>query len=142
MTIKELLAAGSGAGGALLVLLEITPIKINPISAALRWLGRALNRETLDRLAKIEKQLAEHIRVDDERDADAHRAQILRFNVELIQRVPHTREDYIEILTVIDGYESYCRDHSEYKNNRAGCAIDNIKRCYNDRLRKRDFAEM
>lgn len=140
MTIKELLAVGGGAGGVLLVLLEIVPIKVNPISAALRWLGRALNKETLDRLGQIEKQLAEHIRVDDERDADAHRAQILRFNVELLQRVPHTREDFIEILTVIDGYESYCRSHKEYKNNRAVCAIENIKRCYNDRLMKHDFA--
>ena len=51
----------------------------------------------------------------------------------------HTREDFIEILAVIDDYESYCRDHEDYKNNRATCAIENIKRVYMERLQKHDF---
>ena len=50
-----------------------------------------------------------------------------------------SREDFIEILAVIDDYEGYCRDHREYKNNRAVCAIENIKRVYMDRLQKHDF---
>ena len=55
------------------------------------------------------------------------------------REIQHTREDFIEILAVIDDYESYCRDHKEYKNNRAVCAIENIKRVYMDRLQKHDF---
>ncbi len=36
-------------------------------------------------------------------------------------------------------YENYCHDHRQYKNNRAGCAIENIKRVYMERLQKHDF---
>lgn len=52
----------------------------------------------------------------------------------------HTREDYIEILDVIDKYEKYCDSHKDYENNRAVHAIANIERCYDDRLKNNDFA--
>lgn len=80
--------------------------------------------------AETKANLDEHIRVDDERNADAHRVQILRFNRELLQGLPHTQEDFIEALHEIDFYEHYCRMHEEYENNRAVLAIENIKRAY------------
>ena len=46
--------------------------------------------------------LDEHIAVDDERAADMHRMRILQFNNELLRSIPHTREDFIEILLEID----------------------------------------
>ena len=52
----------------------------------------------------------------------------------------HTREDYIEILDVIDKYEKYCDSHKDYENNRAVHAIANVERCYDDRLKNNDFA--
>ncbi|MCI8386225.1 MAG: hypothetical protein HFE95_07315 [Acutalibacter sp.] len=77
------------------------------------------------------------IRADDERDADAHRARILHFNNELLRSIPHTKEEFVEILSSIDVYERYCQDHPEYRNNRAVHAIANIGRVYDDRLRNR-----
>lgn len=44
------------------------------------------------------------------------------------------------ILAIIDEYEKYCRDHPNYKNNRCSAAVSNIKRVYNERLQKHDFA--
>ena len=80
-----------------------------------------------------------HIRVDDTRNADAHRARIMQFNNELLRDIPHTREDFIEILEEIDFYERFCEEHKDYKNNRCTHAIANIGRVYDDRLRKHDF---
>lgn len=80
-----------------------------------------------------------YIQVDDERNANLLRTQILRFNDELIDDKHHTREHFIEILAVIDAYEDYCRSHPDYKNNRCICAVANIKRVYNERLQKHDF---
>lgn len=80
-----------------------------------------------------------NILLSDKREADSYRASILHFNVELIQCVPHTREDFIEILADVDHYEAYCRDHPKYENNRAVCAIANIKRVYAERMAKHDF---
>ena len=146
MSILELFASGSGLLFLVLSLVEIAPIKVNPWSAAVRWLGSMFNRDVLARLDDIsrmqkdtQRRLDDHIKVDDERDADMHRAKILRFNNELLRNIPHTREEFIEILAEIDGYEAFCRAHPDYQNNRAVHAVANINRVYDERLQKHDF---
>ena len=71
--------------------------------------------------------------------ADGHRARVLSFNSEILRGIPHTREEFIDVLADIDAYEDYCRNHVEYKNNRAVHAIANIGRVYDERLEKNDF---
>lgn len=139
MELKELLMDGGGLLLVFLTLVEIAPIKINPWSAIAKAIGRALNAEVLAELKQTQKKLDEHIRVDDQRDADSHRQRILQFNNELLRDIPHTREDFIEILAVIDCYEAYCKEHKDYKNSRCVHAIANIGRVYDDRLKKHDF---
>lgn len=131
---------------ALLSLVEVSHIKINPWSSLAKWLGRAINGEVLESVAEAKKAqketrraLDEHIRADDERNADTLRMRILHFNNELLRGDRHTREDFIEILAVIDAYEQYCKNHPNYRNNRASHAIANIGRVYDDRLKLRDF---
>lgn len=139
MNIHEWIIGGGGLLAALLTLVQIAPVKINPWSAIAKAIGNAINADVLRELDTVTQKLDTHIRVDDERNADSYRTRILQFNNELLREILHTREDFIEILAVIDDYESYCRDHKEYKNNRAVCAIENIKRVYMDRLQKHDF---
>lgn len=139
MALKEILVSGGGALLILLTLIEITPIKVNPWTALARWLGRAINDEVLAEVKEFRARLDEHIKADDERNADDRRSRILKFNNELIRDIPHTREDFIDILTDIDDYEAYCREHPNYKNNRAVHAIANIGRVYDERLKKHDF---
>lgn len=146
MTLAELLGWGSGGLFLLLTLVQVAPVKLNPWSALAALIGRAVNREVLGKLdslgraqAENRQRLDEHIRADDERDADAHRARILHFNNELLRSIPHTKEEFVEILSSIDVYERYCQDHPEYRNNRAVHAIANIGRVYDDRLRNHDF---
>lgn len=98
-----------------------------------------VDEKILGELTDIKDALNEHIRVDDERNADSIRAYILRFNMELVREILHTREDFIEVLAKIDEYERYCESHKDYRNNRAVSAISNIKRVYEERLEKRDF---
>ena len=122
MSIQELLLKGGGIVFALLTLVQITPIKVNPWSAIARAIGKALIGG--DIMAKLE----EHIRVDDERDADMHRYRLLRFNTELLRKTRHTKEEFDEILYSVTYYERYCEDHPKYENNRAGLALESIKR--------------
>lgn len=131
---------------ALLSLVEVSPIKINPWSGLAKWLGRAINGEVLSTMQAIQTAqkaqadaLAAHIKADDERNADTLRMRILHFNNELLRGDRHTREDFIEILAVIDDYEQYCKNHPNYRNNRASHAIANIGRVYDERLKLRDF---
>ena len=139
LNIHEWIIGGGGLLAALLTLVQIAPVKINPWSAIAKAIGRAVNADVLRELDTVTRKLDTHIRVDDERNADSYRTRILQFNNELLREIMHTREDFIEILAVIDDYESYCREHKEYKNNRAVCAIENIKRVYMERLQKHDF---
>ena len=130
-----------------MTLVQITPIKINPWSWLGHVIGRVINGDVLKELQtvkanqqKAQEKLENHIALDDERNADDHRTLILQFNRELLRDVPHTLEDFIEILTVIDKYNKYCDTHKDYPNSRAVHAISNIERVYDDRLQKHDFA--
>ena len=68
-------------GGFLLImmtLVQIAPLKINPWSAIGSLIGKAINGDVMKKLDEMEKaqaetkaNLDEHIRVDDERNADA-----------------------------------------------------------------------
>lgn len=129
----------AGILAALATVVELSPVKINPWSAIAKAIGRAINAEVLSEIKQTREKLDEHIRADDERNADMRRTRILRFNNELIREIPHTKEDFIDVLADIDDYEAYCREHPTYKNNRASHAIANIGRAYDDRLQKHDF---
>lgn len=147
MTLKEIMAICGGVFAALLTMIQIAPIKINPWTWIARGIGRAFNADVLKELNEMKQEhkdtrskLEDHIKTDSENRADERRANILRFNNELIREIPHTREEFLEILADIDVYERYCKEHPDYKNNRAVHAIANIGRVYDDRLKKHDFA--
>ena len=146
MSIKDILLNGGGVLLVLLTVIQIAPIKINPWSAMVKWIGKTINTDVLKELDDVKgdikttrEALDEHIRLDDERNADSHRQRILAFNNELLRDIPHTQEDFIEILAEIDFYEDYCKKHPDYKNNRAVHAIAHIGKVYDERLEKHDF---
>ena len=148
MSIQDMIAGGSGALVVLLTLIEIAPIKVDPWSAVARWLGKSINAELSRKVDTVSAQqlenrrlLDQHISEDAVRAADRRRSTILWFNNELLRDIPHTREEFIEVLTDIDRYRAYCREHPDYPNARAVHAIANIERCYDERLQKRDFLQ-
>lgn len=123
----------------LLSLLEVSKIPINPWSGLAKLIGNALNADVLAEVKQTKKRLDDHIATDDERNANLLRAQILRFNDELVDNRKHAKEHFDEILSIIDEYETYCRTHEDYKNNKCAHAVANISRVYDERLEKRDF---
>ena len=146
MDTQEILLGGSGILIVLLSIVEISPIKFNPWSLLAKWLGRAINAALLEEIKTVKtmqeetgKRLEDHIVTNEKREADNCRARILRFNNELLREIPHTKEEFIEVLKDIDEYERYCRDHKDYANGRAVHAIANIGRVYDERLEKHDF---
>lgn len=148
MPIKDILLWSGGGVALLLTFIQVAPIKVNPWSWIAKCLGRAFNADVLKRLDEMQAEqhatrtkLDAHIKTDEENRADERRTNILRFNNELIRNIPHTREEFIEILADIDVYERYCEKHPEYENNRASHAIANIGRVYDERLKKHDFAQ-
>ena len=139
MTLKEILLGGGGGLVLLLTLIQIAPIKVNPWTAIAKAIGRAINADVLDEIEAMRSRLDDHIQADAEGKADERRTRILHFNNELIRDIPHTKEEFIDIMADIDVYEAFCRQNPDYKNNRASHAIANIGRAYDERLRKHDF---
>lgn len=139
MTIEEIISYGGGTLLFLMTIIQIAPVKINPWSAIAKTVGKAINADVLRELDTVKKNLADHVKANEARNADEHRARILRFNNELLRDISHTKEEFIDVLADIDFYERYCRDHKDYKNNRAVHAIANISRSYDERLRRHDF---
>lgn len=147
VSLKEILLGSTGGVVLLLTIIQVVPVKINPWSWIAKGIGRAFNAEVLKKLDDLRQvqnetreELDSHIKEDEKNRADEKRANILRFNNELIRNIPHTKEEFVEILADIDVYERYCKNHPEYENNRAVHAIANIGRVYDDRLKNHDFA--
>ena len=151
MTLQEAFELLLGNGGfwatvvvILLSLIEITPIKINPLS----WIGRVFNKEVMKKIDGLQtevndvKSSIDEIKEDvntfrnesEERNATSCRTRILRFGDEILHNVPHSKEHYDQILLDIDTYEEYCLLHQEYKNNVAVATIKIIKKRYQDHL--------
>lgn len=148
MSLQEILTGGGISLFVLATIIQIAPVRINPWSAIAKALGRTINADVMVELAemkKVQKQTQEkleaHIIMDDVRMADTYRTKILRFNNELLRDIDHTKEEFIEALSDIDEYENYCKEHQNYKNNRAVHAIRNIQRVYDERLEKHDFLQ-
>lgn len=150
--IKQLLlnAGGTVTAGAVIIfilnLLQISKIQINPWDAIRKWIGAKFNAEQVADIAALKREveelrerLDEYIRLDNQRTADEWRRKILTFNNQLLRGIPHTKEEFVEILGVIDTYEDYCKRHDGYKNQRAVHAIEHIGKVYDERQEKRDF---
>ena len=112
------------------------------------WTGfcKSLTAPVLAELAEVKEEtrstkqaLEAHIELADRREADGLRADILRFNNEVMNGIMHTEEEFVEILAKKDKYEIFCRDHKDYVNSRATHAIANIERVYDTCLADNNF---
>ncbi len=139
MSLWEIVGGSAGALALLLTLIQVAPVKLDPWTALARAVGKAVNADVTRELKDIKAQLAAHVDMDDRRAADGHRARILHFNNELLRDIDHTKEEFIEVLAEIDAYDTYCRTHPDYPNNRAVLAIKNIQNNYMNRLDRHDF---
>ena len=139
MSVQDLLLPCSGLLIALLTLIQIAPIKINPWSAIAKTLGRAINKEMMDKLESLDKEMKQL------RDATALesalncRVRIIHFGDETLHGQKHTKEHFDQILRDIDKYEHYCSTHPEFENNVTVLTSARIKEIYQKRLADGDF---
>lgn len=109
--------------------IEIVPIKINPISWIMGWLGRHLNKDVNDRLDELEKKLDAHIEESNEKDIRDRRTYILDFANSCMNDRKHTQEEFEYVIRECDKYEKYCKDN-DILNGVAEDAIKEIHRIY------------
>lgn len=76
-----------------------------------------------DKITGIENRM-------DKENADEARRNILSFDDELRRGVPHSEESFNQVLQDIKFYRNYCREHTDYENDKATSAINHIRETY------------
>ena len=93
-------------------------------------------QESIDKLSeRIDKIDAK----GDERNAVEFRVRILRFEDELLEGRKHSKDSWDQVMGDITGYEQYCAEHKDFKNNQTEMTIQHIEKSYQERLDKHDF---
>ncbi len=142
----EFIVSGGGLLIALLTVIQISPIQINPWSNLARAVGKAINSDIASKVDSLDEKInnleinLKDLKADcDKRDATLCRAHILRFGDEVLHGVKHSFEHYQNVLLDIDTYEEYCSTHPLYKNNLAKVTIELIKKTYKESFNNKDF---
>ncbi|MBO5953366.1 MAG: hypothetical protein J6Q53_04500 [Oscillospiraceae bacterium] len=130
-----------GALLALSGLVEISPIKINPWTAILRWFGKRLNGNVIDEVAILKEKVQQLSDRQEENEAKSARVRILRFGDELYQGKKHSKEHFDNILEDITTYNDYCRDHPDFKNERTKITEKQIVSTYQRCLTEHTFLQ-
>lgn len=139
MTILEMLGTGGGIVLVAMTLIQLAPVKIDPWGAVARAIGRAINKEVLDKVEKLADDVKE-LRTDRDTDkAEGYRTQILRFGDEILHGVPHSKEHFDQILKNIAKYDAYCDTHTDFENGVTHETSRRILEIYHERLEKNDF---
>lgn len=154
LNLGDVILGGGGLLFALGSIIQITPIKVNPLSAIARWLGKKLCADVLEEMKRQEKRdgelsdeistlrakLAERVEITEQRVAIACRLRILQFGDELMHgNKKHSKELFDQILSDITEYESYCDTHPNFKNNKTTITSKMIKDVYAEHLVNNDF---
>ena len=80
------------------IVIEITPIKINPISWVLSWVGDRINDKLNKKIDAIDKKLDNHIQIYTGRWVQELRGEILIFANECTRGINHSREQFEFVL--------------------------------------------
>ena len=153
MSLEELLIPGIGSA-IVLSLIQISPVKINPLSALMgfwKWIWRGFCKSLtapvlaeLEELKKAQREQAEilskHITEADTEKADRMRDRILGFSEKIRLGNEYTHERWANVMLDITRYESFCAEHKNYPNGLAVAAIEHIRSEYQRRLPINDFA--
>ena len=145
-TIGQLIGGGLSLIFALSMFIEITPIKINPISDLLSWIGKRTNKDIDNRLKTLEQKVEDISEKQEKNEAKMQeqeaincRIRILRFSDEIRRNIKHSQESFDQTLSDITKYEQYCKDHPEFENKKTVLANKRISEAYDKCVSDNDF---
>lgn len=105
LTLRQIIGDGALIALAVSTVIEITPIKWNPISSILSWLGTKMNSQVIARVEKLEEKLDSQDEKIDMNEVDRIRWEILSFANECRKDRRHTKDEFDHIINLHDKYE-------------------------------------
>ena len=120
-------------------LIEISPIKFNPITMVLKWMGDKMNSGLKTELDALKKAQDEQKKDFQDFKVAQYRYEIFQFESEIRDNNDrHTEEQYNHILEQCKKYETYCVDN-DIPNGKAEMAIKHIRDVCYDHLKHDSF---
>ena len=152
MTVKEILDMIVHDRGPIIAtiiilmsLIQIAPIKLDPWTAIISWLGSHLNKDVIDKMDSLEKRvkdvddrLSDHINKSELEKLEKRRATILEFGSSVMRGINYHQEEFNFMIKECDFYEEYCNKNG-VANGVAKASISEIRRIYQEKLRSDDF---
>ena len=143
--INSLICIIKQEGGSILLILaivlsfvQISPIKIEPWSIILGWIGKKINRDVYARLDSIEKTLSGHIQESQDEKLEGTRSMILNFGTSCMRGEGHTKEEFDFIISKCDKYERHCIEDKR-PNGVATATINQIRKLYDYNIMHNTF---
>lgn len=120
-------------------LIEISPIKFNPITMILKWMGDKMNSGIKAEIDIVKKAQEEQRKDFQDYKVSQYRYEIFQFENEIRDNNDHhTEEQYNHILEQCKKYETYCKDNN-IPNGKAEMAIKHIRDVCYDHLKDDSF---
>ena len=94
----------------LLSIIEISPIKLNPIGAFLGWVGKKLNGKMQQQIDDLQKQITDLQKQMTDMWVNSHRTAILIFAREARDGVEHSSDEWVNVLNQAEDYEQYVHE--------------------------------
>lgn len=95
---------------------------MQPVRWALAWVGKQLNRDIIQRVDSLAKDLENH-------KIDSWRAEILDFANSCMNRRRHTKEEFDHIISIHDAYATYVKEKG-VENGQVQLAYEYIESLY------------
>lgn len=138
LTVGELLGGAAGIVVLVSVFVEITPIKINPISQFLGWLGKKINGQVIEKVEDLGKKLDATEKKIDENEIDRIRWEILDFANSCRNGRHHTKDEFDHIIQQNDKYHKILEER-EMTNGQTELAFDYISTIYTHCMEENSF---
>lgn len=127
-------------------LMENISKKFKPWSLIFGWIGKSVNAETLTKLDALDKRIEKLEKADTKQEEDRQeceakeaRRRIITFADELRRNIPHSQENFDNILDDVSYYLNYCHTHSGFKNEKAVRSIALVDEIYDKCVREDSF---
>lgn len=122
------------------IFIEITPIKINPISSIFKWIGDVTNKDVNEKLNTMSSKLEDVSERIDKIEINDMRSAILDFANSCMNERKHTKEEFEHIIDLHTQYEETI-EKKGLKNGRVDLAFRYISDLYTRCLNENSFLD-
>lgn len=122
------------------IFIEITPIKINPISAIFKWIGEVTNKDIKEKLNSMSIKMDDVSKRIDIIEINDMRSTILDFANSCMNQRKHTKEEFEHIIDLHTQYEEKISEKG-IKNGRMELAFKYISDLYTRCLNENSFLD-